>query len=104
MVKVSDLHVGDRVRIVDHWGPGCAQNANGHMDSYLGQIVTVSAIVNDGDGFEIYEDNRHEFYEYKYRKKWVFFASCIAEIICDEDEAIPDSQLSSPFSDLFQEV
>lgn len=101
MVKVSDLRVGDRVRIVDHWGPGCAQNSSGYMDSYLGQVVTVSAIRPNVDSFEIYEDNRHKFDEYRFHKKWVFFAPCIAEIICDEDETLPDFQLSSPFSDLF---
>lgn len=101
MVKVSDLRVGDRVRIVDHWTPGCAQNSSGYMDSYLGQIVTVSKIRDSGISFEIYEDNRHKFDDCEPYKKWVFFAPCIAEIICDEDEALPDFQLSSPFSDLF---
>lgn len=104
MVKVSDLRVGDRVRIVDHWGPGCCENASGYMNSYLGQIVTVSAVRNDGYRFEIYEDNRHKFDDNPKYKKWVFNAACIAEIICDEDETLPDFQLSSPFSDLFQEV
>lgn len=74
------------------------------MDTYLGQIVTVSSVDEDGLFFEIYEDNRHKFDDCKFRKKWIFNAACIAEIICDEDEAIPDFQLSSPFSDLFQEV
>ena len=74
------------------------------MDSYLGQVVTVSAIRPNVDSFEIYEDNRHKFYDCRPYRKWVFFAPCIAEIICDEDEALPDFHLSSPFSDLFQEV
>ena len=74
------------------------------MDSYLGQIVTVSKIRDSGISFEIYEDNRHKVDDNPNRKKWVFFAPCIAEIICDEDETLPDFQLPSPFSDLFQEV
>ena len=32
---------GDRVRIVDKWGPGCYQNFDGGMDKWLGKVMTV---------------------------------------------------------------
>lgn len=36
--------VGDKVRIVSKWGPGCRQNPEGWMDKWLGKVMTVRAV------------------------------------------------------------
>lgn len=41
MIDLRDLHVGDKVKIVDHWSPGCIQNCSGKMDHWLGAVMTV---------------------------------------------------------------
>lgn len=37
-------NVGDRVRIVDSWVDGCRENSQGHMDQWLGQVMTIRAV------------------------------------------------------------
>ena len=44
MVDLSELRPGMKVKIVDQWGPGCGENPEGHMDYWLGQIVTIRHI------------------------------------------------------------
>lgn len=44
MVDIFTLKNGDRVRIVDHWVPGCRQNRDGYMDQYLGTEMTVDEV------------------------------------------------------------
>lgn len=80
MVKVSDLKIGDRVKVVDRWGPGCIQEPNGKMDMYLGQIMTVLQITT------VYE--RVKFEECP---TWVWSEQMLDEIIednydCEIDE------------------
>lgn len=53
---------GDKVVIVDKWGPDCLQNYEGKMDHWLGQVMTIKtdkgyyrmvedAEENDGNGW-----------------------------------------------------
>ena len=39
--------VGDRVRIVSEWGPGCHQNLEGAMDHWLCKIMTIDKVLSD---------------------------------------------------------
>lgn len=41
IVKQDKYKVGDKVKIVDKWLPGCHQNSEGKMDKYLGTIMTI---------------------------------------------------------------
>lgn len=36
--------IGDRVKIVDKWGPGCRESSKGEMDKWLGKVMTVRAV------------------------------------------------------------
>lgn len=40
-------NVGDKVRIVSEWGPGCHQNLEGAMDHWLGKIMTIDKVLSD---------------------------------------------------------
>ena len=40
--------VGDKVRIVSEWGPGCNQNHEGAMDHWLGQVMTIRTVEDYG--------------------------------------------------------
>ena len=40
--------VGDKVRIVSEWGPGCNQNLEGAMDHWLGQVITIRTVEDYG--------------------------------------------------------
>ena len=80
MVPVEMLSPGMRVKIVDRWGGGCGQNAEGLMDKYLGQIVTVLEI--QGGTVSIEEDAG----DCKFRKggHWAWGAMCFEHIVEDE--------------------
>lgn len=41
IVKQDRYKVGDKVKIVDKWLPGCFQNSQGEMDKWLGKIMTI---------------------------------------------------------------
>lgn len=36
--------VGDKVRIVDHWNSKSNENQSGHMDEWLGKVMTISEV------------------------------------------------------------
>lgn len=78
MVPIRELSPGMRVKIVDQWVAGCCQNVEGHMDKYLGQIVTVSEIVG-GDVF-IEEDKDDEW------QRWFWNSHCFDHTVEDEFE------------------
>ena len=44
MVKLADLHRGDKVKIVDEWGGNIGQNNQGLMDKWLGKTMTIDSI------------------------------------------------------------
>lgn len=52
---------GDRVRIVEKWGPGCHQAPDGSMDKWLGKVMTVRGVhKTDGPAmwYKMIEDKR----------------------------------------------
>lgn len=69
--------VGDRVKIVDKWGPGCRQSLGGHMDKWLGKVMTIRAIEHIS-GFCIYrmvEDFEENIYDES--RGWAWFPTAI---------------------------
>ena len=44
IVKQDRYEVGDKVKIVDAWVPGCGQNSSGLMDKWLGKIMTIREV------------------------------------------------------------
>lgn len=44
MVDIHQLFPGQKVKIVDQWCFGCNQARSGHMDKYLGAIMTVRSV------------------------------------------------------------
>jgi hypothetical protein len=82
MVNVNDLYPGVQVEMDDHWTSG-TQNISGRMDCYLGQILTVSRIRDDGF-FHVEED--HE--------DWMWHPKDVLRIVGQEDNLVPVSDLS----------
>lgn len=69
--------IGDRVKIVDKWGPGCRQSLGGHMDKWLGKVMTIRAIEHHS-GFCIYrmaEDYEENIYDES--RGWAWFPTAI---------------------------
>ena len=56
MIRISDLHYGDKVRIVSKWNKHGTQNSAGRMDKWLGQIMTVDRIHTDYGYVSMRED------------------------------------------------
>jgi hypothetical protein len=46
--------VGDKVRIVSKWVPGCRENSFGSMNKWLGKVMTIRKI--DGMAYKMVED------------------------------------------------
>ena len=87
MVDISELRVGDKVKIVDQWNNHCFQNPYGQMDSYLGSVVTVKDIFHvKNPYFVIEEDNRHEFPGCFQDERWAFLPATIDYIVQDDDD------------------
>lgn len=85
---LSDLEVGMKVRFKDEWPPGAEwRNNEGHMDHWLGEIVTIAKLVTDGRFF-IEEDDR-ELYS-GFNDKWYWRPSIIAEILNESAEFEPE--------------
>ena len=59
-------NVGDRVRIVDSWVDGCRENNQGHMDQWLGQVMTIRAV--DEECYTMVEDEG----------EWAWFEPAVA--------------------------
>ena len=99
MVNVSELRPGMQVRIVDKWDNMSAPNAGGHMDCYLGRVVTVAEIVNDKRYFHIEEDNRRTIAGMcLFEDKWFFDGYMVKEIIEDNDEPLQAKPIAKLFS------
>lgn len=72
MVKQQERYkVGDRVRIVDKWTPGCFQNFGGLMDKWLGKVMTIRQV--RGCAY-LMEEDRHE----RLGMGWVWHPAAIA--------------------------
>jgi len=70
--------VGDRVRIVDEWRPGCKENIEGQMDRWLGQVMTIRQV----------KDNHYKMVEDVMERNgvgWVWFESSIVGSIEEEE-------------------
>lgn len=79
MVNLNDIHVGDRVKIVDKWCKGCGENKEGRMDKYLGRTVTVK-YVRGLSSIAIEEDNG----------LWYWYPSAIECIVDDTMDRYDD--------------
>ena len=73
MIRIDELKVGDRVRIVSEWKPGCGQNLRGYMDAYLGTIMTVAEI--QSRAVRMFEDDG----------LWAWLPASIVEVITQSD-------------------
>ena len=94
MVDIRELKPGTLVRIVDEWNGQCFQNGRGHMDEYLGQVVTIDEVLK-GFGGKMYRFHIKEDHRYRYGSrtdKWVFNQYCVAEIVDKYDE--PDDMVT----------
>lgn len=58
---------GDRVRIVSKWAPDSLHNREGWMDHWLGEVMTISSIVQNF-GYHMYED----------QNEWIWHPNMIA--------------------------
>ena len=86
MVPMSDLRPGMKVKIVDHWVPGCCQNPDGLMDHWLGQIVTIRGVF---DSFATIEEDTND----SRLGGWAWHPSAIDHIVTD-DELFQDEEFS----------
>ena len=53
---MAKYKIGDRVRIMEEWGEGCAQNPDGLMDKWLGKVMTIRSVESHGY-YTMEEDN-----------------------------------------------
>lgn len=84
MVDMKDLYPGCRVKIVDHWVFGCHQNADGLMDPWLGQVMTVDYIGISGTGRPcVYMKEDMGVGSELQGYRWCWFPAAIAEILSD---------------------
>lgn len=81
MVDIKTLHVGDRIKIVDEWGPGCRENARGEMDEWLGKVLTVSAVHAGWDFVRALESK-----DGCGGRGWNWFPAAIDYVVTDEPE------------------
>ncbi len=83
IVKQDKYEIGDKVKIIDKWVPGCRQASSGKMDKWLGKIVTVKKVDSDGD-YHIEEDDY-----------WYWNNLCIEGKLIEESVA-PGQPVTSP--------
>ena len=81
MIRIEELKAGDRVRIVSEWKPGCGQNLRGHMDAYLGTIMTVAEI--QSRAVRMFEDDG----------LWAWLPASIVEVIDDDIQPATQEEL-----------
>lgn len=86
MVDIRNIHVGDKVRIVDKWCMGCRQNGGGLMDKWLGGVLTVRSVC--GDYIKLEED-ADDFYG-NTTPGWDWFPEAIAEVLSPDYEEAED--------------
>ncbi len=91
MVNIKDLHPGMKVKLVDHWVPGCYENSDGLMDCWLGKTVTVREIGDShciGPYIRIEEDDPTG-------RDWYWFLNSIDRIVAVEEI---ESESRPPFT------
>ena len=97
MVSLSELRPGIKVKIVDHWVPGCGENPEGRMDHWLGKIVTVQEVF---DNFIDIEEDQGEFL----RRGWMWFPAAIDHIVHGEEPLPTDEDFQPAPEDAFQSL
>ena len=90
MVNIDSLHVGDLVKIVDAWVPGCDQNDEGYMDKYLGKMVTVRSVCDDY--IRIEEDNDDP------QQSWYWYAAALEPYEPEEIVQVSEAYFLSSLS------
>ena len=74
--------VGDKVRIVSRWVPGCHQNSAGLMDHWLGKVMTVRSVEKSsfsGDYKYTMKEDQNERAGFG----WVWHSAAIAGLACE---------------------
>ena len=99
MVDVKTLSPGDTVKIVGEWCSGCHQNNDGEMDHWLGKMMTVREVVDDGDSYGMYVEMEEDINEYD-GDGWDWFPAaieCVISCAADNDNEfyIDDAELMS---------
>lgn len=89
MVRIRDIVVGDRVKIVSEWDDYTGENSDGEMDQWLGQIMTVREI--RGNRLKMVEDREELFGD-----GWFWNAHCIDYVVPSEDE----HEITAPSDDM----
>lgn len=79
IIKQDKYEVGDKVKIVDKWNDKTMENTFGHMDKYLGTVMTIRRICPDGD-YQMIEDER------EYAGGWYWNKYCIEGKVVDTKE------------------
>lgn len=90
IVKQYKYKVGDKVKIVDKWLPGCHQNSEGKMDKWLGKIMTIK-----GDsylGYKMVEDASENICN-----GWYWNTKCIEGKVVEESEPKKVEEPVEPF-------
>ena len=83
-MKAKDRYkVGDKVRIVDKWGPGSINHSKGLMDHWLGKVMTIRSF--DADGDARMEEDAHE----NYGRGWYWNDAMIAGLAGSEEKLTP---------------
>lgn len=90
MVNIDSLHVGDLVKIVDAWVPGCDQNEDGYMDKYLGKVVTVRSV---GDDYIRIEEDIDDP-----KQSWFWFAAALEPYEQEEIVQVSEADFLSSLS------
>ena len=99
MVDVNTLRPGMKVKIVGHWVPGCHQNSRGDMDRYLGQVVTILRV--DEDGFALIEEDEGECL-HQDGGHWYWNSNCFECIVDDVQDDFEASSENEIFSFIFR--
>lgn len=89
MVRIRDIIVGDRVKIVSEWDDYTEENSDGQMDHWLGQVMTVREI--RGNRLKMVEDK-----DELNGDGWYWNVFCIDYVIPHEDE----HEITAPSDDM----
>lgn len=67
--------IGDKVRIVNKWGDGCYENYEGKMDKWLGKVMTIREVDEEGEWYKMEEDGE------EFTDGWHWYEPSIAELV-----------------------
>lgn len=98
MVDVNTLRPGMKVKIVEHWVPGCRQNRRGDMDKYLGTVATILRV--EGDHALIEEDEGEYIYQGGH---WYWNSNCFECVVDDTQDDFEPSSENEIFSFIFRD-